>query len=93
MENLGKHAMIEPVKNANTSDYSSAHGFYVHNCTEHFYVEIGQRKTLFISFLPDFSASLVQRELFLYTSQGLVVLPVIAKFGSDQLALCNKYQV
>lgn len=73
--------------------YSNAHGFFVHNCTENFNIEIGQRKTLFISFQPDFSSSLVQRELFLYTSQGLVVLPVIAKFGIDQLALCNESQV
>eukprot|EP00026_Physarum_polycephalum_P000137 Phypoly_transcript_00137.p1 GENE.Phypoly_transcript_00137~~Phypoly_transcript_00137.p1 ORF type:complete len:1242 (+),score=287.70 Phypoly_transcript_00137:2577-6302(+) len=69
-----------------------AHGFHVHNCTSQLSIHVGQRRSIFLSFLPDFSASQVQRELHLFTSQGLVVLPVIAKFGSDQLALCNEHQ-
>lgn len=73
--------------------YSNAHGFSAHNCSDHFELEPGQSKILSVSFRPDFSSSFVQCELFVYTSQGLATIPLVAKFSLDQLILCSEKQV
>eukprot|EP01097_Dermamoeba_algensis_P006934 TRINITY_DN4329_c0_g4_i2.p1 TRINITY_DN4329_c0_g4~~TRINITY_DN4329_c0_g4_i2.p1 ORF type:complete len:461 (+),score=180.83 TRINITY_DN4329_c0_g4_i2:583-1965(+) len=64
------------------------YGFKVKNCTS-FSLLPGAATNISISFRPDFTASLVRRELWVMTSsQGLLSFPLVARIPDELLPLC-----
>ncbi|KAL4367564.1 hypothetical protein GQ457_05G007060 [Hibiscus cannabinus] len=66
-----------------------ADGFVVHSCAS-FYLEPGQSTKLLISYQPDFSSAVVQRDLELTLVTGIFVIPMKATLPVYTLNLCKR---
>lgn len=66
---------------------SEGYGFAVEGC-EPFLLGPGEQRDLRIAFRPDFSSSLVKRDLLISTSQGTHSYPLVATLPYDLLPLC-----
>lgn len=67
----------------------SAYGFEVDSC-DGFSLSPGQSAELFVSFQPDFTAGVFQRDVQLITSAGTVQISVVANLPEHLLPLCSE---
>jgi hypothetical protein len=66
---------------------SEGYGFAVEDC-EAFLLGPGEVRDVRIAFRPDFSSSMVKRDLLIATSQGVHSFPLVATLPYDLLPLC-----
>eukprot|EP01087_Luapelamoeba_hula_P000070 TRINITY_DN1003_c0_g1_i1.p1 TRINITY_DN1003_c0_g1~~TRINITY_DN1003_c0_g1_i1.p1 ORF type:complete len:1504 (+),score=275.36 TRINITY_DN1003_c0_g1_i1:1230-5741(+) len=64
------------------------YGFDVENCNSFDSLEAGESAKVSISFRPDFSSSVVKRDLLVYTSQGVFTFALVATLPYELLPLC-----
>jgi hypothetical protein len=67
--------------------FSEGYGFAVEGC-EAFVLGPGEVRDVRIAFRPDFSSSMVKRDLLIATSQGTHSFPLVATLPYDLLPLC-----